>query len=152
MVLNMQKLERLLGKLNKKENGCWEWKSTYLSNGYGLFYWGIVDGKEKTVKASRASWILHNGPILNNLHVLHKCHNRKCCNPEHLYLGTHMDNMRDRDEAGHTSKWDKRYNFKRHNEVTEKVIELRKQRVKIKDICTALNLGRTTVYRCLGIA
>lgn len=149
----MDRKTRFLSKVFiNPENDCWEWQATIYPSGYGQFYWGHIEGKDKTIKAHRAAWLILKGEVPWHLQVLHKCHNRKCCNPDHLYLGTHADNMRDRNESGRTSKWNKRYNFKRHDGVIQKVIELRKQRVKIKDICSFLNLARTTVYRCLGIA
>lgn len=53
-----------------------------------------------TVSTHRLSYEMHNGPIPKDLMVLHKCDNRRCCNPEHLYLGTNTDNIRDRDLRG----------------------------------------------------
>jgi hypothetical protein len=41
------------------------------------------------------AWIITNGSIPNSMHVLHICDNKACCNPAHLYLGTHQDNMAD---------------------------------------------------------
>ena len=73
--------------INSK-NGCWEWDGT-IRSGYGRF---SKDGKMKT--AHRVSWEIHNGPI-NGLLVLHKCDNKCCVNPEHLFLGTQRDNVRD---------------------------------------------------------
>ncbi len=81
-------------KLVSKSQDCWNWTGFLTRDkggGYGLFR--LVQGKE--TRAHRYSWTLHNGQIPDGLWVLHKCDNRKCVNPEHLYLGTHDDNMRD---------------------------------------------------------
>jgi hypothetical protein len=70
--------------------GCWEWSKRTHEKGYGVFHL-----KGKLEQAHRAAWIIINGPIPEGLYVLHKCNNRKCVNPDHLYLGTHQDNMND---------------------------------------------------------
>lgn len=75
--------------VTKSENGCWEWSGS-LSNGYGNF-----GHRGKIVKAHRASWLIHKGPIPDSAFVLHSCDIRHCSNPEHLFLGNHTDNMRD---------------------------------------------------------
>lgn len=89
-------------------NYCWEWTGyTHPKSGYGILNLRFIARDERYTH--RISWILKNGKIPNGLHVLHKCDNRICVRPEHLYLGTQTDNNRDRDEryAG-ISIWSKR--------------------------------------------
>jgi HNH endonuclease len=74
-----------------KQTGCWGWRKKPLKTGYGALY----IGKRKLASAHRISWIIHRGEIPDKLFVLHKCDNRICTNPDHLFLGTHIDNMRD---------------------------------------------------------
>lgn len=71
------------------ECGCWIWMG--VNNGV----YGKLKIKGKAIGAHRASWMLHYGPIPNKLWVLHKCDTPLCVNPDHLFLGTHKDNMKD---------------------------------------------------------
>ncbi len=72
------------------DTGCWEYQANFYYNGYAH-----IKFKNKTYNAHRFSYELHNGPICDDLCVLHKCDNRKCINPEHLFLGSRDDNMKD---------------------------------------------------------
>ena len=72
--------------------GCWLWVGTRLTAGYGQVGGG---GSKRLELAHRASWRLHFGEIPAGLHVLHSCDTPPCVNPDHLFLGTRSDNMRD---------------------------------------------------------
>lgn len=83
--------ERFESKINRTSS-CWEWTGYVSNSGYGRFG---VGKPQKIYFAHRISYELYVGPIPNNLCVLHKCDNRKCVNPKHLWLGTHKDNRID---------------------------------------------------------
>ncbi|HYF40922.1 MAG TPA: HNH endonuclease signature motif containing protein [Ramlibacter sp.] len=76
--------------------GCWEWHLHRDRKGYGR----AVDAATGEVLAHRISWIAHHGPIPKGMHVLHRCDNPPCVNPEHLFLGTNDDNAADRHAKG----------------------------------------------------
>jgi hypothetical protein len=67
---------------------CWQWVASGNQKGYGRF---SVDGRH--VMVHRFSYELHIGPIPEGLEVGHKCHNRRCVNPDHLEAMTHRRNM-----------------------------------------------------------
>lgn len=81
------------------ENDCWNWIAQKSGNGrYGAIK---VGGKRGcNIHAHRVAWELANGPIPDGLCVCHSCDNGFCVNPKHLWLGTHMENMIDRDRKG----------------------------------------------------
>lgn len=81
-------------------SGCWLWLNRLNDCGYGLFSLN----KHHKVHAHRASWIAHRGTIPVGLSVLHKCDVRCCVNPDHLFLGTHVDNMRDMVKKGRAAR------------------------------------------------
>lgn len=80
----------------KKTKGCWEWSKTKQSGKHGQ-----VCVRGKTIGTHRVSWLVHRGSIPRGMFVCHKCDNPPCVNPDHLFLGTHRDNVMDRLKKNH---------------------------------------------------
>lgn len=79
-------------------SGCWIWSASTKRNGYGQI--GIGGKRAGMREAHRVSWMLHRGEIPAGAFVLHRCDVKTCVNPDHLFLGTQLDNIRDMDAKG----------------------------------------------------
>ena len=91
--------QRLCRKLLLNSNtNCWEWQgSTTGNNNYG----NMRIPNKGMAYVHRLSYVMNNGLIPDGMRVLHRCDNPICCNPEHLFLGTQLENIKDRDMKGH---------------------------------------------------
>lgn len=82
--------ERVSHYSSPQPDGCWIWTGFKLAVGYGRLSY-----KGKHIRAHRASWMVHRGEIPDGIDVLHKCDVKTCVNPDHLYLGTDVENAAD---------------------------------------------------------
>jgi hypothetical protein len=123
---NMSIEDRFWEKVDIGESDeCWNWKGAALVTGYGEFY---LD--RKPVRANRLAWELTYGPIPDGLFACHKCDNRLCCNPDHMFIGTPLDNAKDMIDKGRD----------RHSSVLSKedVVEIRRKRIELGIPCKEL--------------
>ncbi len=96
MKLNQATLNRFWAKVVKADGAaCWHWKGAMISTGYGELN---VNGTP--VLAHRIMWELCNGPIPPSMEICHICDVPDCVRPDHLFLGTHADNMADMARKG----------------------------------------------------
>lgn len=76
--------------------GCWEWQKSFGDRGrYGRFYF-----HGRAMSSHKFAYITYIGEIELPLEVCHKCDNTKCCNPFHLFKGTHTENLHDAQRKG----------------------------------------------------
>lgn len=91
--------EQFWGRVSKTD-GCWLWTGRLGRTGYGRF----KPSPEGLVLVHRFSWQMHNGPVPDDLRVLHRCDVRNCVRPDHLFLGTQADNVHDMHAKGRARK------------------------------------------------
>lgn len=118
---------------------CWPWIPCNGRNKYGM-----ISKEGKNRHSHRVAYELHFGPFPQHLDVLHKCDYKPCCNPNHLYLGTDLDNARDRAERGRNcqAKGEKHWNASLSEE----------QVVEIRTLFSSGSVSMTTLGKRFGIA
>jgi len=91
-------MKRFENKIFYSPCGCWLWIGAIGTTGYGQFWY------HKRETASRVAYMLYKGPIQKGMSVCHTCDNPICVNPDHLFLGRQIENMRDMVIKGRSNK------------------------------------------------
>lgn len=146
-----QEKRNFLSKVNQT-NECWIWEGSKNKNGYGLLKTNYAKyiGTQYT---HRISYWLFNGEFDKKLDVLHNCDNPSCVNPNHLHLGTQIENNKERDERGrHKSLKGLDHGSSIFtSEEVEQILKLRNEGMFYKDIAVLFECNRRTIERlCLG--
>ena len=137
LILSKSKLDHV--------SGCWNWTAGKNSGGYG-----IVQFNGSKFSAHRLSYEAFIGPILNGLLACHKCDNVNCVNPDHIFIGTHDDNMRDMAEKGRSTRGEKGSRAAISESDAVKIFEMIKSGAKVKNIMREFNVSRNTVKHIKG--
>lgn len=128
-----------------KTDGCWEWTAARFTGGYGKV---ALPGTRRLDGAHRVAWRLTNGAIPDGLWVLHKCDNRPCCRPDHLFLGTCEDNIHDAMAKGRMGGGG------RSGSLTEATIQVIRRRAaggeSHRSIARELEMDRRTIDRIVA--
>lgn len=138
--------ERFHSRYSPEPNsGCWLWTGMLTHDGYGR----IRDGKKRKL-AHRVSWELHKGEIGGALLVCHHCDTPACVNPDHLFVGTGSDNMRDMVAKGRCP--DNRGRMRpgsanRYSKLTEEAVRhIRARVMSPADYAKLYGVSRNTIY------
>jgi len=126
----------------KKTDNCWLWKGTKLNNGYGA-----ISFKSKFQLAHRIAYRIFKGEFDDNLCVCHHCDNRICVNPDHLFLGTYLDNITDKEnkKIGNQPKGEKNGRAKLNKKKADEIRNLFSQGVKTIDLSNLYGVHRVTI-------
>jgi hypothetical protein len=117
-------------------SNCWLWIGRCNSKGYGKIH---LNGKEQS--AHRISWMLHRGNPIGTL-VCHCCDTRSCVNPDHLFLGTHKDNLSDAAKKGRMARGERNFKAKLN---TGQVLAIRSDFRSRSEIARSYGLSWTSV-------
>jgi hypothetical protein len=135
---------------------CWIWNGYITPNGYGQTR--IGGRNSKAIQAHRLSWLVNFGEIPKDMHILHKCDNRPCCNPNHLFIGTNLDNILDRVSKDRSNRWIKTAPREKHprtkimNEQLKDMLQLKQNKIKVMDIAKQFNISKEYCSRLLTSA
>ena len=134
-------IERFWDSVHICPDGCWRWHGC-IPNGYGRLQTHFIDGPKTS--AHRYSYMIHKGSIPEGMFICHTCDNPSCVNPDHLYAGTHSQNMLDmhsRGRGGWQFNKGNRHSAKLTHEEIRDACGMRKRGMLCKDI--GMELGVT---------
>jgi hypothetical protein len=123
---------------------CWVWVGTLSVGGYGVFWF-----KRRNIGAHRFSYQLAHGELSKELHACHKCDNRACVRPDHLFAGTVIDNMADRDAKGRQAKGEAIASSLLTEDVVRRILALRHEGLSQPAIADAIGCSIQTVSSVL---
>lgn len=146
-------IKRLLKhrKINRL-TGCWEWQRCIGTSGYGRTAFGRLNGHTKSWNVHRLSFFVFRTRKWNpDLFVLHKCNNRLCFNPNHLYQGTFQDNANDMVAAGNSNRGNKHPMRKLNYKDVELIRNLRRvEGVSVPILVKKFGVCRAQIYNILN--
>lgn len=141
--------EIIKDKINKNikidKNGCWIWQRAKHRQGYGHLSY-----ERRPQLAHRVAWIVFKGKIPKKSKVCHKCDVPSCVNPDHLFLGTQKENMKDAYDKGRMI--DRKLGRRRNKLTYDQVLEIKKlnaQGISRKELENKFNVKKTCIAKIL---
>ncbi len=136
---------KILKGILKDENHCWLWEGAKHRQGYGN-----IAFRGKPCLVHRIVWVVFIGKIPNGMKVCHKCDVTSCCNPDHLFLGSQKDNVRDGIDKG---RYEKRTLGKRRNKLNwnqvQEIKKLHEEGMTRKELEDKYCVGQTCIAKIL---
>jgi HNH endonuclease len=126
----MKTLEHSFFEKTKRVGDCFIWYGSKFKSGYGR-----IRIKGKIYRANRVAFLIKKGEIPNGFCICHSCDNPSCVNPDHLFLGTHKENM---DDMSIKTRF---YSPLNKNQV----LEIRKSRLKTKELSNVFSVSIQTI-------
>lgn len=129
----------------QSDSACWLWIACKNANGYG-----IMNVAGRPMSAHRISWVIHNDQIPDGMCVCHKCDTPSCVNPNHLFLGTQKENMRDAKTKGRMQRGERHYRAKLNRKDVVDIKRLHSQGVMIKQLASNYGVHVNTISRVIN--
>lgn len=159
MNITEKQKQKIFSRFTLTDRGCWEWNCSKDGCGYGTMRIG-----ENTFRAHRIMWTIVNGEIPQGVYVLHRCDNPSCIRPDHLWLGTQLENIQDMHKKGRAKKATgsengsvvhiermprgiNHYMARVTPEHRDKILSMRGNRATLKQIADTVGLSLPTVHR-----
>lgn len=121
-------------------SGCWLWLGFLKPHsGHGTFWDSL---RRRMIGAHVAAWRFYRGQKSKRLRVLHTCDVACCVNPDHLYLGTQLDNIRDREARYRTARGER---INRGHLTAIEVLQIRQDRRTVKELMEAYDVSESTI-------
>jgi hypothetical protein len=133
--------EKLWDRVKEDDSGCWLWTGACFDNGYGA-----MKVANKQWRTHRLAWELTYGPLPAGIRVLHKCDVRRCCNPEHLFLGTDADNQADMTRKGRGRIGERSGTTRLTNDDVRRIRKLRAKGYERRKLAKEYGLDESTIY------
>ena len=144
MIPNKEKYIKRFLKYIEHRDQCWIWKRSLNSDGYGNIW-----VEDSCWKAHRLSYALFKGDIPKGMCVCHRCDNPSCVNPEHLWLGTHRENMDDMVRKGRTLYAEQRKNNKIASHMRPEIVQKYISGMRQVDIAKEYNCHASAIYNAI---
>lgn len=127
-----------------KQDGCWDWKHGNPRYRYPRMHFSKSIPR---IAIHIASWRIHKGEVPDGMWVLHKCDNPRCSNPDHLFIGTSLDNINDMLAKNRNAKGESHGCSKLKNEQVVEIRRLLESGISLNKIAKEFGVSKATILK-----